>query len=236
MTRWVVLSSLVLELAACGGGKRPAPGGATAAAVSPPSPEAVVAACSLGMGGPLASVKVWRDAAGAVQMLEQTPDIDAHGGHAPSVFFDAIGREKGAIASQPVVAGSPEAAEFQRQRDALTGGLTAGESIACRDRYDPMYATTGEKLYLRLGCQPCHSTDGTEPNPTAGGTMKGVAGTERILADGSKVVADDAYLRESIIDPAAKMVAGYNPIMPTYRGQLSGAKLDLLVEYLKTLK
>ena len=55
------------------------------------------------------------------------------------------------------------------------------------------------------------------------------------LDNGSIVIADDDYLRESIIEPSAKIVAGYPPIMPTYRGQLSEEQILQLVAYIKSL-
>ncbi|WP_256205489.1 c-type cytochrome [Calditerricola satsumensis] len=65
--------------------------------------------------------------------------------------------------------------------------------------------------------------------------MEGIYGTERELADGSKVKVDDEYLKESIVNPNAKVVKGYGPAMPAYP-QLSDAQLQALVDYIKSLK
>ena len=53
---------------------------------------------------------------------------------------------------------------------------------------------------------------------------------------GEPVVADEAYIRESIVNPAAKIVAGYQPIMPTYRGQLTEEEIIQLIRYIQSLK
>jgi cytochrome c oxidase subunit 2 len=55
------------------------------------------------------------------------------------------------------------------------------------------------------------------------------------MADGSTVPADENYLRESILEPMARVVAGYEPLMPTYQGRLKDAEITAIIEYLKTL-
>jgi cytochrome c oxidase subunit 2 len=91
----------------------------------------------------------------------------------------------------------------------------------------------GKLLYERQGCSTCHTVDGT---PKIGPTWKGVFGTEHALADGSKVVVDENYIKESIIDPNAKVVQGFVPSMPTYQGKLSPKQLDGIIAYIKSLK
>jgi cytochrome c oxidase subunit 2 len=58
----------------------------------------------------------------------------------------------------------------------------------------------------------------------------------RELSDGSVVVADENYLRESIVYPKAKIVAGYQPVMPAYAGLLSDREISALIEYIKEIK
>lgn len=95
-------------------------------------------------------------------------------------------------------------------------------------------AERGEKLATGTGCLACHSVDGTK---LAGPTWKGLAGHEVTLADGSTVTADDAYLKEAIVDPALKIVKGYAPIMPaTYKATLNDQQIQDIIEYIKTLK
>jgi len=92
----------------------------------------------------------------------------------------------------------------------------------------------GQKLAQTYGCVACHSADGSQlPGPT----WKGVFGHEVTLTDGSTVTADEAYLRESILNPGAKIVKGFPNIMPaTFGQQLSDEQVTDLIEYIKSLK
>jgi cytochrome c oxidase subunit 2 len=69
-----------------------------------------------------------------------------------------------------------------------------------------------------------------------GPTFKGAYGGSRELQDGSTVVADDAYVTESILKPMAKVRKGYAPVMPAYEGQLSDSEVKDLIEFIKTVK
>lgn len=80
------------------------------------------------------------------------------------------------------------------------------------------------------GCFACHSVDGSE---VVGPTWQGLWGIQRSLTDGSTVVVDEEYIRESTTNPAAKIVEGFAPIMIPY--QLSEADMNALIEYLKTI-
>jgi cytochrome c oxidase subunit 2 len=91
----------------------------------------------------------------------------------------------------------------------------------------------GKLLYEKQGCSTCHSVDGT---PKIGPTWKGVFGKQEALADGSQVTVDENYVRESIVDPNAKIVQGFVPSMPTYQGKLKDAELDGIIAYIKSLK
>jgi cytochrome c oxidase subunit 2 len=91
----------------------------------------------------------------------------------------------------------------------------------------------GKKLFTQQGCDTCHSVDGT---PKIGPTWKGLFGKSEAMADGSSYNVDENYLRESILDPAAKVVKGYAPSMPTYQGKLSDKDVDGIIEYIKSLK
>jgi cytochrome c oxidase subunit 2 len=92
--------------------------------------------------------------------------------------------------------------------------------------------TEGEKLFVEKACTTCHVADGTGRAPS----LNGVYGGRVLLADGSIVTADDAYIRESILQPNAKIVAGYQPLMPSFQGQLTEEQLIDLTEYLKSLQ
>jgi cytochrome c oxidase subunit 2 len=90
----------------------------------------------------------------------------------------------------------------------------------------------GEAAFQQLGCITCHQAD----NRGRGPALVGLFGAEVALEGGQTVTADEEYLRESIINPRAKIVAGYPTIMPTYQGQISEEGLQQIVAYLKSLK
>lgn len=92
---------------------------------------------------------------------------------------------------------------------------------------------TGEAAAVRYGCLRCHSVDGT---PHLGPTWLGLYRKSVELANGTRVIADDAYLTESMMDPMVKMVAGYQPLMPSYLGVLDGADAAAIVEYIRSLR
>ncbi len=92
-------------------------------------------------------------------------------------------------------------------------------------------AASGEKLFADLACNTCHKSDSGGRGPV----LNGVPGSMVQLATGSTVVADDNYLRESIMNPGAKIVAGYQPLMPTFQGLVSEEGLLQLISYIKAL-
>ena len=99
----------------------------------------------------------------------------------------------------------------------LSGGIR-GESMA----------DAGAKLYDQLGCITCHGTGQGPP-------LVSVYGKPVQLSTGQTVMADEAYLRESILSPGAQIVAGYKPIMPTFKGQVTEEQLLQLISYIKSL-
>jgi len=90
----------------------------------------------------------------------------------------------------------------------------------------------GEKLFTELNCATCHRPDSAGRGPV----LQGLFGRPVKLASGDTVVADEAYVRESVVYPAAKVVAGYQPVMPTYQGQVSEEQLIALVAYIESLQ
>jgi cytochrome c oxidase subunit 2 len=90
----------------------------------------------------------------------------------------------------------------------------------------------GEKLFTELNCITCHRPDHAGRGPV----LQGIFGRQVHLASGDTVVADEAYVRESIVNPAAKVVAGYQPVMPTFQGQVSEEQLIALVAYIQSLQ
>lgn len=102
----------------------------------------------------------------------------------------------------------------------LSGGNTSGS-----------LASNGESIFQQLGCVTCHRSDtqGRGPN------LVGVFGKPVLLEDGRTVVADENYIRESILTPSAKVVQGFKPIMPVFQGLVSEEQMTALVEYIKSL-
>lgn len=93
----------------------------------------------------------------------------------------------------------------------------------------------GELLYRRRGCVQCHSTDGSRRSG-GGPSFLGSFGTEQSLASGKQQVIDENYLRESILNPMAKVRAGYRPVMPSYQGQLRETEINALLAFIKSLR
>ncbi len=89
----------------------------------------------------------------------------------------------------------------------------------------------GEQLFNNLGCAACHQANSTGLGPS----LHGLYNQQVYLDDGTTILADDAYLYESILDPAAKVVKNYTPIMPTYQSQLKEDEVLQLVTYIKSL-
>jgi cytochrome c oxidase subunit II len=102
----------------------------------------------------------------------------------------------------------------------LSGGAT-GTSLAA----------AGEKLFTDLACVTCHRGDTEARGPK----LEGLFGRPVSLANGERVVADEAYVRESIVNPTARIVAGFQPVMPAYQGLVSEEGLMQLVAYIESL-
>jgi len=114
-----------------------------------------------------------------------------------------------------IVAMTPD--EYER----WTAGSTSGASLA----------QNGERLFASLGCASCHSGSPDSHGPS----LAQVYGNKLQMSNGSFVTVDDAFLRDTILNPTMHQVAGYAPIMPTYQGQISKEGLIDLVEYIKNL-
>jgi cytochrome c oxidase subunit II len=110
-----------------------------------------------------------------------------------------------------------EPAEYQ----AWLSGSSSGGTLA----------SSGEKIFQALACNSCHKTDQTGRGPA----LEGVFGKQQALQGGQTITADENYLRESIINPRAKIVAGYDPVMPTFQGLVSEEQLLQLIAYIKSL-
>ena len=92
-------------------------------------------------------------------------------------------------------------------------------------------AAEGKELFRRYGCSGCHEAGGTVRAPR----LEGVFGSPVPLSDGSAVIADERYVRDSILDPKAQVAAGYAPVMPTFAGQIGEDDLAKLVAYVESI-
>jgi len=110
-----------------------------------------------------------------------------------------------------------EPADYQ----AWLGGGSAGGSMA----------ENGAKLFQDLVCSTCHLENGQGRGPV----LKGAYGKKVTLTNGQTVTIDDAYIRESILNPQAKIVAGFQPAMPTFQGLVTEEQLLQLIAYVKSL-
>ena len=110
-----------------------------------------------------------------------------------------------------------DATEFQTW---LSGGSPEGS-----------LASTGAKLFQELACNTCHRPDAQGRGPV----LEGLFGKTVQLQNGETVQVDEAYVRESILTPSAKITAGFQPIMPTFQGLVTEEQLLALVEYVKSL-
>jgi len=103
----------------------------------------------------------------------------------------------------------------------LTGGGAGTGSMAEK----------GEALFQQLGCATCHQADGKGRSPK----LIGLYGTKVELKGGAVVTADASYIRESIVNPLAKLVNGYEGIMPTFQGLATEDQIQQLIEYVKSI-
>ncbi len=124
------------------------------------------------------------------------------------------GTDHSAMVGQ-IVAMTPE--DYKRWTEESTSGMSLAQN--------------GERLFASMGCNACHSGSAAARGPN----LAGVYGSKLQLTNGSEVLVNDAYLRDAILNPSQHVTAGYNPIMPTYQGQVSEDGLIDLVEYIKNL-
>jgi cytochrome c oxidase subunit II len=102
----------------------------------------------------------------------------------------------------------------------LSGGPATASPVAA-----------GEKLFQDLACNTCH----LDNNSGRGPVLAGIYGKAIELQGGGTATVDDAYLRESIVNPQAKIVNGFQPIMPTFQGLVSEEQLLQLIAYVRSL-
>jgi cytochrome c oxidase subunit 2 len=109
----------------------------------------------------------------------------------------------------------------QDYRRWLVGGPSAGGTVA-----------TGEELFAAKACNTCHRPDSSARAPV----LDGLFDRQVALVGGRTATVDESYVRESILSPQAKVVLGYQPIMPTFQGQISEEEIVQLIRYIQSLK
>lgn len=134
-----------------------------------------------------------------------------------TLIVEACGETRGATATP--IGSTPQAA----------GSATTTATLTPADAVE-----LGKSLVVQNGCRACHSIDGS---PGVAPTWKGLFGSTVTLNDGSTIAADEQFLRESILNPDAKVVQGFLPgLMPKTFGQtLTAEQIDAIIAYLKTL-
>lgn len=96
---------------------------------------------------------------------------------------------------------------------------------------DLSLAAAGERLFRSYGCSGCHGAEAAQRAPK----LEGIYGNVVPLADGTTVIADEQYIRDSILLPKAAVAAGYKPIMPSFEGQIPEENILMLTAYIKSL-
>lgn len=116
-------------------------------------------------------------------------------------------------------------AEFEQQLRILNDPRSQGTPVE-----------VGEKIYKQRGCSQCHSIDGVDKPGVGGPSFKGYYGKQIEFKDGTTGTMDDQYIRESILNPTAKIRAGgYGAIMPTFQGQLGDDEIYAIRQYIRSL-
>jgi protein SCO1/2 len=159
---------------------------------------------------------------GMKTFVEPQPDPDATVHSGELFLIDEKGKVRGLYATDGDSFDQlvPDARKLLSE---LEGKPTSGDTSAST-------AEDGATLYRRAGCAGCHDVPAIAPS------LAGLGGRTVMLADGRTTTATAEYLRESILDPASKIVATYPPSMPGYRGQLTDAQVGALVQYIQGLK
>ena len=144
-------------------------------------------------------------------------------GEFPVFCAEYCGDEHSSMLAKVKVVEADEYAAIVAEATKLERDVDGGETM-------PAF---GERVYHIKGCDACHTTDGS---PKVGPSFKGVFGKTEQFSDGTSAEVDDNYVRESILNPNAKIVTGFPPQMPSFQGQLDEEQLAALIEYIKSLK
>lgn len=162
------------------------------------------------------------DAAGEYYS-ERVPDLESSGGQPPEGLLDTlVPMPTGTVPLQPI--GTP--------RPATTGTSQPAENGTAQPDATPQAVQAGARHFQYLGCVSCHRM----AEGGVGPSLVGLVGSQVELESGETVTADEQYIRNSILNPQAQIVAGYDPVMPSFQNQLSAEELAQLVAYIRSLE
>jgi cytochrome c oxidase subunit 2 len=125
------------------------------------------------------------------------------------------------------------ARDFARWLEVDGGGGPPDPDLLSFSGSEPSLPLRGQTLAAKYGCLRCHTLDGS---PHIGPTFAGLYDARIPLAQGGEVIADAAYLTESMMDPQRKLHRGYGPVMPSYLGYLQPGEVSAIVELIKSLQ
>jgi cytochrome c oxidase subunit 2 len=121
----------------------------------------------------------------------------------------------------------------EQRRNVLAAAQDAGAPAGDRVLARSGIVDEGRRVAAEQGCLKCHSVDGSRH---IGPTFLDMYRRQERLSTGEVILADEAYLTRSMMDPAAQVVAGYQNVMPTFQGRLTPPEVAAVVEYMKSLK
>jgi len=134
-------------------------------------------------------------------------------------------------ATEPAATSAPAPIATSAPTEAPTEAPVADPAQSTDSSSSGTGAASGQELSVSKGCIACHSIDGTA---IIGPTWKGLYGSQESLEDGSSVTVDDAYIKESILNPTIKITKGYQPLMPVL--PVTDEEITALTDYIKSLK
>ena len=134
-------------------------------------------------------------------------------------------------ATEPAATSAPAPTATSAPTEAPTEAPVADPAQSTDSSSSGTGTASGQELSVSKGCVACHSIDGTA---IIGPTWKGLYGSQESLEDGSSVTVDDAYIKESILNPTIKITKGYQPLMPVL--PVTDEEIAALTDYIKSLK
>ena len=134
-------------------------------------------------------------------------------------------------ATEPAATSAPAPIATSAPTEAPTEAPVADPAQSTDSSSSGTGAASGQELSVSKGCIACHSIDGTA---IIGPTWKGLYGSQESLEDGSSVTVDDAYIKESILNPTIKITKGYQPLMPVL--PVTDEEIAAITDYIKSLK